>query len=241
MPSFTGRVVNLRNEPIHRATVSIEFQGIPSVVFTDSQGFFTVTTNAISGSIFYGRIRVEAEGYESYERLIELHTNNTNQDIELKEKQKKGGQETREPPIVGIIISIITTAGLVIIALINKPSTTHNPSSSTSLEPTTTIQTLTPITASISPSPVPVEGIKEHNYRTVFTTDGITTVRKTPSLKGGENEGPKLKNPGTIVRCETKTRIGETVELKQGVSNKWKYCPDVGGYISDVLLSPVEE
>lgn len=73
---YTGRVVDgITLESIPNAEISLEFQGVPPVVYTDSAGVFRFKIGA-PGKKIDGRIRVEAGGYAIYERLITLEADN---------------------------------------------------------------------------------------------------------------------------------------------------------------------
>jgi hypothetical protein len=66
---YTGRVVDARtNKAIHNAKVSIEVgQDVPQVLNTDSEGVFHALLRAPVGA---ARIRVEAEGYDTFDRNV---------------------------------------------------------------------------------------------------------------------------------------------------------------------------
>ncbi len=68
---YVGRVIDIVNQqPIAGAKVTLDVQGVPPVVYTDSEGVyrFTLTT----GLEISGQIRVDAEGYEVYIRNITI-------------------------------------------------------------------------------------------------------------------------------------------------------------------------
>jgi hypothetical protein len=71
---YVGRVVNQNtNIPIRDAKVTFDFQGAPPVVYTDSEGIYRFTINVASDKIT-GRVGVEADNYEKYNRNITLYT-----------------------------------------------------------------------------------------------------------------------------------------------------------------------
>lgn len=65
---FMGRVTEEKTEKrIRRAKVSLELQGVPPVIYTDSEGIFSFPLKESNDEI---RIRVEADGYEKFDRRI---------------------------------------------------------------------------------------------------------------------------------------------------------------------------
>lgn len=65
---FVGRVVDEKTEQsIRRAKITLEVKGIPPVIYTDSEGVFTFPFEGSSSTI---RLRVEADGYEKFDRFI---------------------------------------------------------------------------------------------------------------------------------------------------------------------------
>lgn len=82
--SYVGRVIDIdTEEPIRGAKVSLEFQGAPPIVYTDSEGIFRFSVSLIESSLA-GRVKVEANRYEDYGRQITLVSNNPNiEDIRL--------------------------------------------------------------------------------------------------------------------------------------------------------------
>jgi hypothetical protein len=69
--AFTGRVIDHQNEkPIRNAKVVFERdQKVPQIQSTDSEGVFTVLLHESSQ---INRIRVEADGYEPFDRNVAL-------------------------------------------------------------------------------------------------------------------------------------------------------------------------
>jgi hypothetical protein len=67
---YTGRVTDgAAQKAVRGAKVSIETQGPPQIQYTDSEGIFYVKLNGSAESV---RIRVEATGYEGFDRAISL-------------------------------------------------------------------------------------------------------------------------------------------------------------------------
>lgn len=81
---YVGRVLDAKTEaPIRSAKVTLDFQGAPPIVYTDSEGIYRFTVS-VEGDKFTGRVRLEATGYENYDRNITLLSNNpTIEDIRL--------------------------------------------------------------------------------------------------------------------------------------------------------------
>jgi hypothetical protein len=81
---YIGRILDSRTRnPIRSAKVTLEFRGAPPIVYTDSEGVyrFSLILGTESTS---GRVRVEADGYTSYDRNITLTFNNLQlEDIRL--------------------------------------------------------------------------------------------------------------------------------------------------------------
>ena len=67
---LTGRVMNAKNKiAIHDAKVSVELSDVPQLLFTDSEGIYHLDTDA---DITEVNIRVEADGYEEYDRKVPI-------------------------------------------------------------------------------------------------------------------------------------------------------------------------
>lgn len=81
---YVGRIVDSNtNEPIHNAKITLDFQGAPPIVYTDSEGVYRFNLN-VDGDKIVGRVRVEANNYENYDRNITLFADNPNiEDIRL--------------------------------------------------------------------------------------------------------------------------------------------------------------
>ncbi len=65
---FVGRVSDKgTGKSIRSAKISLESEGVPSIIFTDSEGIFSFLLNDSNKEI---RVRVEATNYEDYDRRI---------------------------------------------------------------------------------------------------------------------------------------------------------------------------
>lgn len=81
---YIGRVIDGNTEaPIRGAKVTLDFQGAPPIVYTDSEGVYTFAVRFVARRLV-GRVRVEATGYQIYDRFVELPSDNTGiEDIRL--------------------------------------------------------------------------------------------------------------------------------------------------------------
>ncbi|HVR40870.1 MAG TPA: alpha/beta fold hydrolase, partial [Thermoanaerobaculia bacterium] len=78
---LTGHVTNGETQArVSYAKVTIEIGGVPKLLTTDSEGFFSYSFMRDDSS---GRIRVEAAGFQTYERFIELTGATSVEDIPL--------------------------------------------------------------------------------------------------------------------------------------------------------------
>ena len=67
---YTGRVMHaVTQHPIANAKISVETQGPPNVYYTDTEGIFNLK---LPKTVDAARIRVEAEGYELFDRNISV-------------------------------------------------------------------------------------------------------------------------------------------------------------------------
>jgi len=67
---YAGRVMDLNTQKVvSGAKVSVDTQGVPQVYYSDSDGVFYLK---LSGSSASARIRVEANGYEAFDRNVSL-------------------------------------------------------------------------------------------------------------------------------------------------------------------------
>lgn len=79
--TFVGRVVDSKTEQrIRRAEVTLESSGAPPVVYTDSEGIFSFPLQNSEQPV---RIRIEAEGYSNFDRLIVPSGNSGTEEIQL--------------------------------------------------------------------------------------------------------------------------------------------------------------
>lgn len=80
---YVGRVIDAGTLlPISGAKVTLDLQGVPPVVYTDSEGVYQF--NLLINNTVSGRIKVDAQGYVSYTRNISLSPDlNQIEDIRL--------------------------------------------------------------------------------------------------------------------------------------------------------------
>jgi formylglycine-generating enzyme required for sulfatase activity len=80
---YVGRVLNsISQQPIIGAKVSLDLQGVPSIAYTDSEGIYRFRLSITSD--VSGQIRVDAQGYPSYSRNINISSNKKDiEDIRL--------------------------------------------------------------------------------------------------------------------------------------------------------------
>jgi hypothetical protein len=83
---YVGHVLDINTgNPIEQAEVTLDYQGAPPIVYSDSHGIyrFTITIQG-NQSQLDGRVRIRADDYENYDRNITLYVNNPNiEDIRL--------------------------------------------------------------------------------------------------------------------------------------------------------------
>jgi hypothetical protein len=86
--NYVGRVVDAKTySAIRGAEVALDFQGAPPIVYTDSEGVYRFSL-PFTGPTLDGRVRVDANGYQYYERLITLTAGESNiEDIRLNAQQ----------------------------------------------------------------------------------------------------------------------------------------------------------
>lgn len=78
---FIGRVVNTEDETaVRNAKVTLESEGSPPIIYTDTEGSFSFPLNSSNSSI---RVRVEAEGYKNFDRIISPSSNVRVEEIKL--------------------------------------------------------------------------------------------------------------------------------------------------------------
>lgn len=85
---YVGRVIDTSTQsPIGSAQVTLEFQGVPPVIYTDSEGTYRFSISMNDGSVA-GRVRVKASGYMNYDRNIVLSNDTAHiEDIRLNQAQ----------------------------------------------------------------------------------------------------------------------------------------------------------
>lgn len=76
-----GRVSDTQGRALGGAKVSVEGKGLPPLIYTDSEGVFTVE---LPSDVKEVKIRVEAEGYDLYNRRVSLSAKNELEEIRLK-------------------------------------------------------------------------------------------------------------------------------------------------------------
>jgi TonB family protein len=78
---FTGRVIDATDgSRLQGAKISLEAEGVPPVIYTDSEGIFSFD---LPNSVKYARLVIEAEGYEDYDRRVDAELSQGIQDIRL--------------------------------------------------------------------------------------------------------------------------------------------------------------
>ncbi|MCP4107115.1 MAG: hypothetical protein GY749_16505 [Desulfobacteraceae bacterium] len=84
---YIGRVTDAKSGfPVRGAKISFDFKDIPPIVYTDSEGIYRFSV-IIKGDKIVSRVRVEADGYISYDRNIVLLSDvSTIEDIRLNPK-----------------------------------------------------------------------------------------------------------------------------------------------------------
>jgi hypothetical protein len=80
-----GRVSDKQGYAIGSAKVSLEGKGLPPVLYTDSEGVFTFTLTPDVKEI---KFRVEAGGYDLYDRRLDVSSKSELEDIRLTPKVK---------------------------------------------------------------------------------------------------------------------------------------------------------
>ncbi len=78
---FTGRIIDASSgERVQGAKVSLEAEGVPPVLYTDSEGIFSLTLAGAKKNI---RLVIESRGYKTYERRLDTEASSEIQDIRL--------------------------------------------------------------------------------------------------------------------------------------------------------------
>ena len=95
--TYVGRVVDQITEaPIRRAKVILEIQGAPPIVYTDSEGIYQFLLKLKSNEVVEGRIRVQASGYENFDRNVSISYITRLEDIRLTLAKDQQGAELSE-------------------------------------------------------------------------------------------------------------------------------------------------
>lgn len=85
-PKFVGRVKDyITDTPIRNAKVTLEIQDVPPVIYTDSEGIFSFPIGAQTTEL---HIRVEAVGYEKFDRRLNPSSNYGVEEIRLQPYSK---------------------------------------------------------------------------------------------------------------------------------------------------------
>lgn len=80
---YVGRVTDKKTEaPIRAAKISLEIEGAPPVSYTDSEGTYSFWLRRLLPGLD-GRIRVDAEGYDHFDRILSVESGNKLEDIRL--------------------------------------------------------------------------------------------------------------------------------------------------------------
>jgi len=149
------------NSPIRNAKVTLDFQGAPPVVYTDSEGVYRFTIN-VEGDKISGRVKVEADNYEKYDRNITLHTDiATIEDIRL-------------VPLVPPLTPSPTNASTPIPTVTLTPSPTSRPIQSTS--------TPTPIPPTFTPAAEPQNESQLKSIGEGYSLNGVSLTLKDYSI-----------------------------------------------------------
>lgn len=80
-----GRVSDNQMHPLRGAKVSLEGKDLPPVIYTDSEGVFTFN---LPNDVKEIKIRVEASGYDLYDRRIDVSAKSELEDIRLMPQTK---------------------------------------------------------------------------------------------------------------------------------------------------------
>lgn len=83
--SVRGRVSDSQARPLGGAKVSLEGKGLPPLIYTDSEGIFSFY---LPDDVREIKIRVEASGYDSYNRRVDVLAKNELEDIRLRPQPK---------------------------------------------------------------------------------------------------------------------------------------------------------
>ncbi|MGI2906146.1 hypothetical protein [Tolypothrix sp. VBCCA 56010] len=118
MTDFIVRVVNENNKHIQGAMVSLEIGGTPTVDYTDKYGVSRFSVNFSNQININGRVRVDANGYETDSRYITLSFNNVKtEEFRLREAATRTPQLS--PGKISIYVAIIGAAAAILGAYIS--------------------------------------------------------------------------------------------------------------------------
>jgi len=82
---FRGRVIDAKTGKVLRqAKIVLEAQGSPPIIYSDSEGFFSFPLEKANTQV---RIRVEANGYEKYDRFINPASGSGVEEIQIQPTQ----------------------------------------------------------------------------------------------------------------------------------------------------------
>lgn len=104
---YIGRVRDVETQlPVDAAKVTLEIQGAPPLIYTDSEGVYRFVVNSTT-DILNGRIQVEAVGYEVYLPNVTLQSDNPQiEDIRLSRVQAITQTQSTTEPIVDTVSTI---------------------------------------------------------------------------------------------------------------------------------------
>ena len=109
--NYTGRVLDNENKAVDSAKVTLELDGKSYIVLSDGEGFYQFDVDS-NGYTVSARMRVEAEGYQKYNRNIMLSPqHNKIEEIHLTPTKKP---KTSLEKTVGIVTIIGTVIGTII-------------------------------------------------------------------------------------------------------------------------------
>ena len=116
--NYIGHVMERNTQaPIGAAKVSLDFQGIPLVVYTDAEGIYRFTVDLIGSNTVVGQVWVDANGYRRYNRHIELSPDKTDVGYFQLEKTDQDHFWSRiRTPIYVVIIGAFATITVAFIA-----------------------------------------------------------------------------------------------------------------------------
>jgi hypothetical protein len=114
--SFTGRVLNIKNEErIRGAKVSLEGEGVPPEIFTDSAGMFSFPAADPNKEV---RLRIEAKEFDNFDLRVVPAKYQGQQDIRLTPKIESKVEltgtvlDSKENPLQGVKITLDDIAGM---------------------------------------------------------------------------------------------------------------------------------